>query len=229
MFPLHVALGFAQPVVAPAVGLRVVPFGLPGALHRLRLFDAWQLLTVEVGQPFADRRQGQAGELFIQRMLPACLVDHDEAIAPVAVRQHQALGLDRRLERLAAVRFLPAIQNPRADRFDVRFKTAGFLKFLAVGAARPVARLALAAQLAQRQFFFQRARKLLEVVFKHAGVDGPFRLKIDAEPGNVQMLFTGLRIDVIAHHARQAGEAKPLFLAVNDLHPLPVLQPLVGR
>ena len=65
------------------------------------------------------------------------------------------------------------------------FETAGFLEFLAVGGARAIARLALAAQFAQRQFFFQRARKLLEVVFKHAGVDGPLRLKVDAEPCNM--------------------------------------------
>ena len=46
---------------------------------------------------------------------------------------------------------------------------------------------------------------------------------------DVQMFFAGLLVDVKAHDARLAGEAEPLFHAVESFHPLLVRKPLAWR
>ena len=146
---------------------------LPG-LHRFRLFDARQLAAVEVGQPVARLRQRQAGELLIERVMPAGLIDHDKAVAPIAVREHQALTVERRLERLAAVRLLEAIQDGRADFPHVRSEAAAFLELVAVGGARPVVRLSVVAKLAQGKILLDRPRQLFQVELEQAGIDALF-------------------------------------------------------
>ena len=54
------------------------------------LFDARQLRRSRSASRSRVCGQGLAGELLVKRVLPARLIDHHEAIAPVAVRQHQA-------------------------------------------------------------------------------------------------------------------------------------------
>ena len=189
------------------------------ALHFLRPIHARQLGAVEVGEAVARLRQGVAGQFFVEGVLSARLVDDDEAIAPVAVREHQPAFVERRFECLAAVRAFEAIEDRGADRAAVGAKAARFFNLLAVGGARPVFRLAEIADFLKPVFFFELPAELLEVVFIHAGVDSPHRLKIDAAPSDMQMFFA-VRLDMKADNARLAGEAEALFLPVGNLQPL---------
>ena len=76
----------------------------PGPLHPLRLVNVRQLRPVEVVKPPPELREGEAGELLVQRVMPASVIDGDKAIPPVAGGQHQACGIERRPEGLAALR-----------------------------------------------------------------------------------------------------------------------------
>jgi hypothetical protein len=92
-------------------------------------------------------RQGQAGKLFVEGVLSARLIDDDEAIPPVAVRQHQPMRAKGRFQRLAVVRLLPAIEDRVADRLEVRLEAASFLEFLSIRRAGLVVRCPLVAHL----------------------------------------------------------------------------------
>ena len=189
------------------------------ALHFLRLIHARQLRAIKIAEAVARLRKRQAGQFLIDRVLSARLVDDDEAIAPVAVREHQPAFVERRFERLAAVRAFKAIKDRGADRAAVGAKAAQFLDLLAVAGARPVFRLTKIADFLKPVFFFELPAKLLEVVFIHAGVDRPHRLKIDAAPSDMRVLFAA-RLDMKADNARLVGEAKALFCPIDNLQPL---------
>jgi hypothetical protein len=68
------------------------------------------------------------------------------------------LVFQRRLERPAAVGVFEAVEDPVADRFAAGVEAARFLKFVAVGGARPVARLPLAADDRQPEILFDLPR-----------------------------------------------------------------------
>jgi len=66
-----------------------------------------------------DFREREAGKFFVQRVMPARLIDDDEAVAPVASRQHQPRSIERRAEACAVLRAMQAIENRVADRLEV--------------------------------------------------------------------------------------------------------------
>ena len=129
-------------------------FGQPFALDVLRLFNARQLAAVEVGQPRPCFGQGLAGEFLVERVLPARLIHHNEAIAAVAIGEHEAAFFERGLECLAAVGVFKAIENGGADRPHVGAEAAGFFHLVPLRRARLVVRLPLVAQLAQAEIPF---------------------------------------------------------------------------
>ena len=153
----------------------------------LRLLDARQLGTVEIAHPLAHRRQRQAGQLFVERMMPAGLVNDDKAIAAIAVRKHEAAFVKRGLEPLAPVGMFEAVENGGADFPHIGAEAAGFFFLVAAGRLGPVFRLARAVQLAQPKIFLEVPRDLLEVVFKQAGIDRPHFFKIDAAPSDMHV------------------------------------------
>ena len=156
----------------------------------------------------------------VQRVLPALLVDHHKAVAPVAVRQHQPLGFKRRIERLAVIRMFEAIENGRADRPHVRPEAAAFLHLSLRSAMRApkVFRLPVIAHLLRKanSFFERCAASSFQPQFVKAGVMRPVGLGIDAEPSGVKVFFAGRLVDVKAPHAGMAGETEALFFALNE-------------
>jgi hypothetical protein len=66
-------------------------------------------------------------------MMPASLIDDDKAVAPVACRQHQPCRIERRVESLAALRAMQAIENRVADVLEIGAEPPRFLELVAGG------------------------------------------------------------------------------------------------
>jgi FixJ family two-component response regulator len=160
--------------------------GAPDGLHVFRPVNARQLAAVEAGEPLAGLGQGHSGQLLVERVLAARGIDDNEAIAAIPVRQDEAPALKRRLERLAVVRLLQAVQNGCADVAHVRAKAAAFLDLVASGRARPVVRRTGLILVIEDD---RELCELLEVVLKEDGhrtasaPDGPAALDLFAHGG----------------------------------------------
>lgn len=131
--------------------------GRSSTLHRLSLVDAWQLRPVEVAQTSPQFRKGQTGEFLAKRVMPARMIDGDKTIAPVASRQDQARGIERRGEACAARCPVHTIENQITDRLEVSAEPPCFLKLGAGGGARFGIRCAVAADDLQSKLAFERA------------------------------------------------------------------------
>ena len=191
----------------------------PIGLHRLRLLNARQLRAVEIAHALAHCRKRQAGQLLVERVMPARLVNDDEAIAAVAIGENEAALFERRLESLATVGALEAIENGGADLPHVGAEAAGFFFLGTTWRLGAVFWFPRAVELSQSKLALEFPRQLLEVVFIHAGIDHPHVFEVEAAPADMHVPFA-VGVNMERHDARLAGEAEPLFLAVGDAHPL---------
>ena len=128
-------------------------------------------LAVEVGKPARGSPRGLAGELLVERVMSAGLVDHNKAVAAVAVGEYPSRGpASRRANALPLSDCLEAVENGVADFPHVGSEPAAFLKFVAVGVARPVVRLAVVASpRASRNPFRGCAQSSLSLILKRPG------------------------------------------------------------
>src|SRR5208282_3460971 len=104
--------------------------------------------------------------------MSARLIDDDEAIPLVAVRQHQPAFIERGPECLAAVRCFKAVEDRGGDRPVVDAETARLLLLLPACRPRPVVRLAEITHFLKAEFFFELPAKIFEMVLIQAGIDG---------------------------------------------------------
>ena len=194
--------------------LRVVAL----ALRRLRVLDARQGRSVDVGHALPRRGGGRAGDAFRKRVVAALGVDN-HVIAPVALRQDQpALG-KRGREGLPAVGALPALMNGVADRLEIGSEAS---RLLELGAGCRFGFHVLAALVrhsGEAKLLLELAAKVLHLVLVKAGVDSGERRQVDPRPCNVHMRVA-VRLMMKRHGARLVVEAKPPFEPVGESQPI---------